>query len=102
MDFASGFTHHVKIQIPQKPWLAGGYKGSNEFVKTVLRLIPKSERRLSWILTAPKGKRKLKIEILSDIGLNFPMNYMIVGKVRTGYRKEIQLLWKPLGGTGKY
>ena len=79
------------------PWLLGGYKGSSEFAKTAIEMAPKSEQHTAWVLTAPKGKRKIPSEIMSDLGLDFPKSYEMVGKAKTGHRNEVQLLWKPLG-----
>lgn len=83
------------------PWLLGSYKGSNEFAKTALGMVPESEQRSAWVLTAPKGRRKISSEILVELGLDFPNSYARVGKVKTGHRNEIQILWKPIdeGGT---
>jgi hypothetical protein len=84
------------------PWLSGGYKGSNEFVTNVLKMVPGSLKNLAWVLTAPEGKRRLSDKILAEIGLNFPDRYVAIGKVRTGHRNELQILWKPLGISQSY
>jgi hypothetical protein len=78
------------------PWLSGGYKGSTEFAKAVLKMVPGPLQNTAWVLTAPEGRRSISDKILSDIGLNFPDRYVAIGKVRTGHRNELQILWKPL------
>lgn len=77
------------------PWLVGGYKGSSEFVKAILEKLPKSKQRSAWILTSPKGKRRIPSEILLDLGLDFSHGYKAIGKITTGHRNETQILWKP-------
>ena len=79
------------------PWLLGAYKGSSEFAKTAIEMVSKSEQRAAWVLTAPENKKRIPSEILVGLGLDFPKSYEMVGKVKTGYRDEVQLFWKPLG-----
>jgi len=78
------------------PWLLGGYKGSDAFAHVALAEVSTSTLRTAWVLTAHKGRRKLSYTVLSDLGLEFPNTYEAVGKVRTGYRHEEQVLWRPL------
>jgi hypothetical protein len=91
-----GATVILDGRIMGVPWLLGGYKGSAEFAKTVLKMVPEPLQNTAWVLTAPEGKRSLSDKILSEIGLNFPDRYVAIGKVRTGHRNELQILWKPL------
>ena len=93
-----GATVILGGEIVGAPWLVGKYKGSNEFAKTVLEMVPKSKLQSAWVLTAPKGKRKISSEILLELGLDFPSDYIAVGKTKTGHREEIQVPWKPLAG----
>lgn len=79
-----------------RPWLSGGYSGSNTFAFTFLKMASDPIQQSAWILTAPKGSRKISNKILLDLGLNFPDGYTAVGKIKTGYRNEDQVLWKPL------
>lgn len=83
-------------------WLLGAYKGSGQFAKTAIEMASKSEQRAAWVLTAPKGKRRIPSEILVDLGLDFPKSYEMAGNAKTGHRNEVQLLWKPLGKLGEY
>lgn len=79
-----------------RPWLMGGYKGSNDFAFNVLNKYKDKEvLRKAWILTAPNGKLKLDEKILNKLGLKFPQNYTNIGVLTTGYRNETQYLWKP-------
>jgi len=78
------------------PWLVGGYKGSSDFVVSMLKMASSDELNAAWILTAPKGRRKLRNEILLELNVDFPLHYEAVGQIRTGYRNEIQVLWKPV------
>ena len=94
-----GATLILDAKIVGFPWLAGGYKGSRAFVTSVLELVPEEERCSAWVLTAPQGRRMNTTDILLDLNLKFPDNYKAVGKVRTGHRNELQVLWKPDQGT---
>ena len=78
-------------------WLVGGYKGSNEYVYEILKTYQGSEKlHKAWILTAPNGSRKIDLNILNQLGLNFPDKYKKIGIVKTADRDEIQELWKPV------
>jgi hypothetical protein len=77
------------------PWLLGGYKGSNDFVRAALAMVSICRLRVAWILTAPGGSREISSEILSQLGLDFPNAYETIAKLRTGYRDEEQVLWRP-------
>lgn len=97
-----GATVILDGRIMGVPWLLGGYKGSTEFAKTMLKMVPEQVQKIAWVLTAPEGKRSLSGKILSEIDINFPGGYVAVGTVRTGYRNELQILWKPLGISQSY
>ncbi len=78
-------------------WLIGGYPGSNDYVYKILKTYQGSEKlRKAWILTAPNGSRKIDLNILNQLGLNFPDKYKKIGTVKTAHRDEIQELWKPV------
>jgi len=79
------------------PWLLGAYKGSDKFVERILQpYIGTDKLKNAWILTTPKGARKLDLNILNKISLNFPNDYKIIGTVRTAHRNELQEVWKPI------
>jgi len=80
---------------PTTPWLVGGYKGSTSYVQMALSLAEKQLLNSAWILTSPEGVRRVPPEVLNSVGLIFPNNYTLVGRIRTGYRDEEQFLWKP-------
>ena len=77
-------------------WLLGWYKGSDQFVYRVLKSYQGTAKlKNAWILVSPKGGRKIDLNILNNIGLDFPTNYKRIGIVKTAHRNEIQELWKP-------
>lgn len=82
-------------QAPVTPWLIGGYEGSADFATAVLARAPRETLQTAWILTAANGVRALPTELLHDIGIDFPVDYVAVGTVRTGHRHEEQVLWRP-------
>ncbi|WP_147307450.1 hypothetical protein [Mesorhizobium denitrificans] len=81
---------------PVTPWIVGGYKGSKSFAASVLAAAGSEILKDAWILTAPTGAAKNDEAVLSEAGLDFPSGYEIAAEVTTGYRKEKQLLWKPV------
>jgi hypothetical protein len=77
-------------------WLSGGYKGSIPYVTRILLSYKNTEKiKKAWILVAPKGRRKIPLNILNKVGLNFPDDYKKVGVFRTAHRNEVQQLWIP-------
>ena len=66
-----------------EPWLAGAYKGSNDFTERVLKSYQGTDKlKKAWILVAPKGGRKLDLNSLNKVGLDFPNNYIKIGIVK--------------------
>ena len=76
------------------PWLVGGYSGSEEFVFEVLSGSDTTALESAWILTAPEGVRRLPLNLLINLGLDFPGGYYKVGTVKSPHRNEVQELWK--------
>ena len=75
-------------------WAGGAYPGSDDFTRQAISL-SKINPLQCWILTAPNGARAISSEVLLDEYYNFEDNFQLVGKVKTGHRNELQLLWKP-------
>lgn len=75
-------------------WAGGGYPGSDDFTKQAI-VLSKVNPFHCWILTAPNGARAISPKVLSNIHYNFEEKFQLVGKVKTGHRQELQLLWKP-------
>lgn len=57
------------------PWMPGGYPGSLEVDEFLLRKTDPKKLKESWILTTPDSRRRLDIEILKSLNLNFPDAY---------------------------
>ena len=57
------------------PWMPGGYPGSLEVAEFLLRKTDPKKLKESWILTTPDSRRRLDIEILKSLNLNFPDAY---------------------------
>jgi hypothetical protein len=77
-------------------WLIGAYKGSNQMLERILKPYQNTIKlKNAWILLAPDGARKLDLNILNNIGLDFPNSYIKIGTVKTAHRHEVQELWKP-------
>ena len=80
---------------PTATWLVGGYSGSDDYVIKALQRTDKAVLDRAWILSAEDGVRKISDTVLSAVGLAFPGQYERVVMVRSGYRHERQILWKP-------
>lgn len=77
-------------------WILGAYKGSDKLASRILKHHENTKRlKTAWILTAPNGRRKIDLNILNKIGLNFPKEYKKIGSIQTAHRNEMQELWKP-------
>ncbi len=82
-------------EAPGIPWLVGGYSGSDDFVATGLGYAAPDTLARAWVLTAPGGARALPATVLSAHGPSFPEGYERVTEVVTGWRSEVQELWRP-------
>lgn len=86
---------------PSTPWLAGGFDGSEAYVRLALSMAEHDVLKSAWVLTAPRGSLKIPPDVLTSVGLSFPDDYTIVGSVttehryRSSHRNEEQFLWRP-------
>ncbi len=84
-----------------RPWLIGGYPGSNTLATAVLRRTPCQQLANAWLLTEPHGSRKLSISHITEFGANLTTDYTKVGTLATppyagGIRHpRTQHLYKP-------
>ena len=81
--------------LPGVAWLSGGYKGSDAYALKVLSNIDERVLKQSWILLSPKGKLRISPGVLKKLNINLD-EYRRVVSVRSGYRNELQELWRPL------
>jgi hypothetical protein len=83
-------------------WNIGGYKGSLDMAKATFNLIDCTDIANTWVLYENKGPRSISIDLLTSLGMNFPLQYQKIGSWETpsgaGGYKEIrtQELYKPL------
>jgi hypothetical protein len=83
-------------------WNIGGYKGSLDRAKATFNLVDCIDIAKSWVLYESKGPRSVSTDLLTSLGMNFPIQYQKVGSWKTasgaGGYKEIrtQELYKPL------
>jgi hypothetical protein len=66
-----------------RPWMIGGYPGSDDLAAAVLDRVPAEDLRKSWILCSPTGPRKLSSDLLKKRGLDLARDYEEVGIVRS-------------------
>jgi hypothetical protein len=83
-------------------WNIGGYKGSLDMAKATFNLVECSDIANAWVLSESKGPRSISTDLLTSLGMNFPIQYQKVGSWETasgagGYKQiRIQELYKPL------
>ena len=91
-----GVAFFLGGRFPATVWLAGGYPGSETYVRRALQLAGESSVRNAWVLTAPAGTRRIPESVLDPLGLDFPAAYELVGRARSAWRDESQELWRPV------
>jgi hypothetical protein len=83
-------------------WNIGGYKGSLDRAKATFNLVDCTDIANAWVLYESKGPRSISTDLLTSLGMNFPIQYQKVGSWETasgagGYKQiRIQELYKPL------
>jgi|688.fasta_scaffold82374_3 hypothetical protein len=83
-------------------WNVGGYKGSLDSLKAIFNLVDCTDIANSWVLYESKGPISISTDLLTSLGMNFPIQYQKVGSWETaseagGYKQtRIQELYKPL------
>lgn len=79
------------------PWLLGGWDGSEAAAFFVLSQWDRNDLERAWIMTAEENVvRALSLDILDDLGLDFPNNYVNVGEMVLPFFDETHALWKPI------
>jgi len=82
-------------------WNIGGYKGSLDMAKATFNLVDCTDIANAWVLYESKGPRSISTDLLTSLGMNFPIQYQKVGSWKTasgagGYKEiRIQELYKP-------
>ena len=64
-----------------RPWLIGGYKGSNNLAATALDRVSSDDLAHAWVLEEPKGPRTLSEGLLTRYGIDMRRDYQDVGTV---------------------
>jgi len=83
-------------------WNIGGYEASLDLAKATFNLVDCQDISNAWILHENKGPRSISTDLLTSLGMNFPIQYRKVGSWETasgagGYEQiRIQELYKPL------
>jgi hypothetical protein len=83
-------------------WNIGGFERSLDLSKAIFNLVDCKDIANSWVLFEPKGPISISADLLTSLGMNFPMQYQKIGSWETpsgaGGYKEIrtQELYKPL------
>jgi hypothetical protein len=82
-------------------WNTGGYKGSLDVAKATFNLVDCTDIANAWVLYESKGPRSISTDLLTSLGMNFPLQYQKVGSLEAasgerGYKENrIQELYKP-------
>lgn len=80
------------------PWLLSTNPGSDDAAIYILRQWQPEQLAAAWILSSQPGSRSaLSTSVLTTIGLNFPVDYVMIGTVPQPASGETHTLWKPAG-----
>lgn len=82
-------------EAPGTPWLSGGYTGSAQYAREVLRRVPSQQLGRAWVLTEPDAAGGLPGSILGSLGLKFPDGFDRAGQACRSVPCIEQILWKP-------
>ncbi|WP_193605787.1 hypothetical protein [Nocardioides dongkuii] len=63
-----GLLHAWGAHALGQPWLFGGYPGSAEHAAAALATVPCDELARAWVLTEPRGPRRLPASVLATFG----------------------------------
>lgn len=85
----------LQAHAPAMPWIVGGYGGSDEVARFLLRQMSDQDTGTAWILTTPDGPRRISVDVLDAIGRTLEEDYEMVSTLTTGHRSETQILWRP-------
>ncbi len=82
-------------------WILGGYKGSNNLSRALLKQVSCRELSNAWVLLEEDGRRSISVEVLDSFGVNLSHHYHKAGRWETAKGADrhikfcVQLLFKP-------
>ncbi len=84
---------------PGKPWLLGGYPGSNNFAALTLKRLSCEMFTISWLLFEEDGVLSLSPSILHQVGLDLQKDYLFVDKtlspLKVNQHHYVHSVYKP-------
>jgi hypothetical protein len=97
-------VYFVGGKAPGTPWLLGGYRGSQSWVRVVLGRVACEDLAKAWVLTEPQGPKRLPIELLLSHGIRAEESLEPVGDLMSpsglpggGYAERyLQTLYRPI------
>ena len=96
-----GILYAMQGRILGRPWIGGGYEGSDIWAISLLSVENCSDLSNAWILAEPNGPRSLSSEVLLSFGSTLSKDYTLAGVLETargagGFKeRRRQLLYKP-------
>lgn len=78
-----GALYAVGAKSLGRPWMIGGYAGSEILAEATLDRVPRTTILKSWILTEQSGPRSISKNILNRYGLDLDKDYAEVGSLLT-------------------
>ena len=83
-------------------WNIGGYEASLDLAKATFNIIDCEDIANAWVLYENKGPRSISTDLLTSLGMSFPIQYLLVGSWETapeagGYKEtRTQEFYKPI------
>jgi len=78
-------AYHLDLDVPGTPWMLGGYKWSDEFLRYHIDQIDPVKLCKAWIVIAENSPKALPLKSLSDKGIDLTNGYTVHSITRAPY-----------------
>ena len=97
-----GILYALEAKSIGLPWMIGRHAGSLNFAQAALERVNCEKIGAAWVLLEPNGPRSISSDMLTNLGIDFPTSYELMGQWKTAFgranHKEIstQMLYRPI------
>ena len=98
---APGATLVLAADFLGAPWVVGGYPGSSNALQWMLSSERNSGKLAdAWVIESVGSKRALEVQVLRNVGLRFPQDYLQVTEAFFPLSGDQHRLWCPIAAPG--
>lgn len=88
-------AYQLGAQIPGTAWTLAGYSGSSDFFRYFVSRLSEADRKSAWLLVPDSTHPGIPLDLLSDLGIDFPGHYVPVTEIPIPSVHGRAILYRP-------